>query len=185
MVQSLARPSKTIAMSACILGLGVIALTGCDDSKNGDKAKAKAQAEAKAEQPAEESSSDKEKDESAETKKADKQGSAAPSAGTDKAKEGDGSDGEKITDEELKKFVEVSNTLRPKQAEMKTALKNAESKAEARKVQKNVMMQTRKAVEEAGLSFERFRTIAEQAKKSREMKKRLQRISMEMNGGGK
>jgi hypothetical protein len=170
-------------MSACILGLGVIALTGCDDSKSGDKAKAKAQAEAEAEQPAEESG--KEKDESAGTKKGDEQGSAAPSAGADKAKESDDSDGEKITDEELKKFVKVSQTLRPKQAGMKKALKNAESKAEARAAQKKVMMQTRKAVEEAGLSFERFRTIAEQAKKSRELQQRLKRISMEMRGGGK
>ncbi|GEM_PF-6583240 len=184
MTQRLERPSQMTAIFLCALGLTLVALTGCDDSKSGDKA------QAEAEQPAEKSGSNK--DESADQKGADKQGSASPSAGkagddkapspTQKPSSDDGSKaegGDKITDAEIKKFIEVSNTLRPKQAELKKELENAESKKEAQEAQMKVMKETRKAVEESGLSFERFKTISKRAGSDKELQQRLRKAAME------
>jgi hypothetical protein len=194
MHRSSARSTQLPAIILCILGLGLAGLTGCDRSEGDSKASAEANAPSETEQAesedkaasADEESADEETDETAQ-----KPGSAtkkpAPT-GSDKTddKTGDDSEGgDKITDAELKKFIEISNTLRPKQAEMKKALKNAESKAEAREAQKMVMEETRKAVEESGLSFERFKTISQRAKGNKKLQMRLQRLAMEQKQGEK
>jgi hypothetical protein len=186
MHRSSARSTQLPAIILCILGLGLAGLTGCDRSKSDSEASAEANAPSEAEQAESEDKAASDDEESAQ-----KPGSAtkkpAPT-GSDKTddKTGDDSEGgDKITDAELKKFIEISNTLRPKQAEMKKALKNAESKAEAREAQKMVMEETRKAVEESGLSFERFKTISQRAKGNKKLQMRLQRLAMEQKEGGK
>jgi hypothetical protein len=191
MHHSSARSTQLPAIIICILGLGLAGLTGCDRSEGDSEASAEANAPSESEavaadkEAADKGAADEESADEKTDETAQKPGSATKKPAPTGSDKTDDKTGDKITDAELKKFIEVSNTLRPKQAEMKKALKNAESKSEAREAQKMVMEETRKAVEDSGLSFERFKTISQRAKSSKKLQMRLQRLAMEQKQGGK
>ena len=197
-----ARPT-TLTILLCTATLALAGLTGCERSESDSGASAEANAPTSAEQAGSPTETD-ETDSPTETDQAGSETAGAAAneqadqnaqkpgslkkkpAPSDGMKAGDKAEsGDEITDAELKKFIEVSQKLRPKQAEMKKALKNAESKSEAREAQKMIMKETKEAVEASGLSFERFRTISQRAKSDKQLQMKLRKMAMEQQQGGK
>lgn len=141
---------------------------GCD-SKSGSKEKASAEKPSAGSQ----QKPDKEKG-SPSPSAGQKQQQKKPAPGALKKRKPKGGE---VTDEEIDKFVEVAETLRPKKQEFKKAMQGAESKKEAMQAQKRIMKATRKAAKDAGLEFSRFRAISRQVKSNPKLQKRLKEAS--------
>ena len=188
MKQRLEEPSRATSLFVCILGLGFATWTGCEKSESGGDEPAEAQKPSGSEQAKDEPDPSGSPAENPPPKPGTKPGgnepgSPSPSAGSPDeppapggAKPGGGGE---ISDAELKKFVDVTEKLRPKKEKLKKALDEAETPSEAKKAQKKVMQETRKAAEEVGLSFDRFRAISRRAKTDPSVQKKLREITAE------
>jgi alkylhydroperoxidase/carboxymuconolactone decarboxylase family protein YurZ len=167
----------------CILAVGMLGWVGCDRSGGGDKASSETPESAESkEQPSKPGASAGNKPGSQEgnkpgAMKRDKPGRA--DKGQPPGGKMPGGSAEDISDAELQKFLKVTEKLKPKQAELKKALDDAENAEEARKAQKKVMEETRKASEEVGLEFSRFREISRQAKRNPKLQKKLRSLAAE------
>lgn len=196
MTISIEQTTRVSTIFLCAVGLSVATFTGCDKPSGDQSAEAekpsapqgnKAPSEGN-KAPAEgspEPSGDKPTPPGGEQGSAGKPSPSAGGAGTNDKPEGmkkkptAKKGGGEISDAELKKFIEVTETLRPKKKKLKKALDEASNPSEAKKAQKKVMKATRQAASDAGLEFSRFRTISRRAKTDRELQKRLKKIAVE------
>ena len=194
MKRRLEGPSRATSLFVCILGLGFATWTGCEKPESSGDEPAEAQKPSGSERAKDEPDPPGSPAENPPPKPGTKPGgkepgTPSPSAGSpdkpptpDKppapggAKPGGGGE---ISDAELKKFVDVTEKLRPKKDELQKALDEAETPSEAKKAQKQVMRETRKAAEEVGLSFERFRAISRRAKTDPSVQEKLREITAE------
>ena len=187
MRRPLDRTTRVSSLLLCLLGLGLATWTGCEKSPSDGGEPAEAQ---KA------SGSERAKDEPDPTGSAAKHAPAespAPSAGEsarERGSEGSTDDppaaggateggGGRISDAELKKVVEVTEVLQPRQEELREALDEAETAEEKRNAQNKVMRAAREAAKEVGISFDRFRAISRRVKTDPSLQKRLRQITAE------
>lgn len=181
------RPSSFVLLG---LGLGVVVWTGCD--RPGPDSDESAES-----QPSE--SADKQNPISDDPpKRQAPQGSQKPGSPSQDKPTGAGKQppepsgregrpdegGKEISDEELAMFVKVQKKIRPKREELKRKLNEADDREQAKKAQQEIMQATRRAADEVGLGFERYRTIGESMKNDPELQSRLRKAAEDQNPEG-